>query len=171
MTARLLSMLGKAPVALLDDKHPGVRACAALAPTFACEPVATSAILEALLSPGEADRWSGRHLPGQEGWLRFDLIRAATECVSSFELLLPAALPLLAMASASTIASDWGPLLLAAFPAPYRDGVTMLTAAQRDFLAALVDREGLWGGRGTASSLWLEKAGLRYDRDWRRSLL
>lgn len=76
--ARLLGMLGRRPESLLRDRHPGVRACAALASAFAGDERATRELVAALEDPATADRWFEGHLPGQQGWLRFDLVQALT---------------------------------------------------------------------------------------------
>lgn len=166
--ARLLGMIGATPRVLLHDDHPGVRACAALAPTLADDRHATKAILDALLAPEEADHWFEEHLPGQEGWLRFDLIWAAVERADDFEELLPAALAVLAIGKAGVIDKDIGSFVTAAFPRPYRDGDS-LTAAQQTYVAALIDHEHLW--RAATSRAWFRRTGLPVDRDACRELL
>jgi hypothetical protein len=160
--ARLLGMIGACPQSLLHDDHPGVRACAALAPTLADDPLATRAILDALLRPRETDHWFDGHLPGQEGWLRFDLIWAAVERVDDFKDLLPAALAALPLAGMFTLDKDLGLFLTAAFPRPHRDGDT-LTDAQRAYLSAVLEREDLW--RGASAQPWFRRTRLPQDRD------
>ncbi|MDR3083484.1 MAG: hypothetical protein LBV60_21650 [Streptomyces sp.] len=158
--ARLLGILGARPQALLHDVHPGVRACAAIAPSLADDPSATRAILDALLTPREADHWFEGHLPGQEGWLRFDLIRAAALGVDDFEELLPAALAVLALAGVFTLDQDIGPFVTAAFPRPHRVG-NALSTAQRAYLSAVLDREELW--RAVSAQPWFRRTALPQD--------
>ncbi|MFD9565337.1 hypothetical protein [Streptomyces sp. NPDC059994] len=153
---------------LLHDAHPGVRACAALAPALADEPCATEAILDALLAPREADRWFEGHLPGQDGWLRFDLIEAAAARVDDFEALLPAAIAVLPLAGHFTLDRDLGVFLTAAFPRPHPVG-TPLSPAQRTYLSAVLDREELW--RAVSAEPWFRGAGLPEDRDACRALV
>ncbi|WP_194908740.1 hypothetical protein [Catenulispora rubra] len=166
--ARLLGMLGARPQALLLDEHPGVRACAALAPELADDPRATRAILDALLTPTVADHWFEGHLPGQEGWLRFDLIWAAVERVDDFAELLPAALATLPLAGMFTLDKDLGSFLTAAFPRLHQDG-DRFSAAQRTYLSALIDREDLW--RAASAQPWFRRTGLPRDRDTCRALV
>lgn len=165
--ARLLALLRADPQVLLSDGHQGVRACAALAPTLADEPRAIRAILDALLTPREADHWFEGHLPGQEGWLRFDLIWAAVERVDDFGELLPAALATLPLAGIFTLDKDVGPFVTAAFPRPFRSG-DVLSAPQRIYVSALLEQEGLW--RGATSRPWFRRTGLPIDPDSCRAL-
>ncbi|MQY10354.1 hypothetical protein SRB5_04610 [Streptomyces sp. RB5] len=166
--ARLLGILGAHPEALLHDAHPGVRACAALAPSLAGDPFANRAILDALLTPHEADHWFEGHLPGQDGWLRFDLIRAAALGVDDFEDLLPAALAVLALASVHTLDEDLCPFVTAAFPRLHRAG-DVLPPAQRAYLSALLDREELW--RAASVQPWFRRTGLPQDLGACRTLV
>lgn len=135
--ARLLGMLGRRPESLLHDRHPGVRACAALAPAFAGDERATRELVAALEDPETADRWFEGHLPGQEGWLRFDLVTTLAGRVDDLETVLPAALGLAAMSSSATYHRDMGPLVRLAFPQPLTEQ-SVLTTAQRAFLGALL---------------------------------
>ncbi|GAA0592877.1 HEAT repeat domain-containing protein [Streptomyces crystallinus] len=166
--ARLLGMLGARPLALLHDAHPGVRACAALAPALADEPRATRAILDALLAVHEADHWFEEHLPGQDGWLRFDLTRAAAARVDDFEALLPAALAVLPLAGGFTLDRDLGPFLTAAFARP-RSADAPLSLAQRTYLSAVLDREELW--RSVSAEPWFPATGLPAERAACRALV
>jgi hypothetical protein len=135
--ARLLGMLGRRPESLLRDRHPGVRACAALASAFAGDERATRELVAALEDPATADRWFEGHLPGQQGWLRFDLVQALTGRVDDLGTILPAALGLAAMSSGATYDRDLGPLVGLAFPQPLTEQ-SVLTTAQRAFLCALL---------------------------------
>ncbi|MBT2229394.1 hypothetical protein [Nonomuraea sp. NEAU-A123] len=140
--ARLLAILGELPEPLLNDPHPGVRACAALAPGCADDPRATSALVTALENPHEADHWFDRHLPGQEGWLHFDLARALAERADDLETILPAALGLATLSFTLNYDNDLAPFVDLAFPEPLTDH-TVLTPAQRTFLGALLDHRHL----------------------------
>lgn len=166
--ARLIGMLGLRPLSLLLDAHLGVRACAALAPELADDPRATRAILDALLTPLDADHWFEGHLPGQKGWLRFELIWAAVERVDDFEELLPAALAALPLAGIFTLDKDLGTFLTAAFPHLHQDGDS-LSPAQRAYLSALIDREDLW--RAASTRPWFRRTGLPHERDACRALV
>ncbi|GAA4256706.1 hypothetical protein GCM10022255_070600 [Dactylosporangium darangshiense] len=167
--ALVLSMgeLGLAPRAYLDDPHPGVRACAALAPALADDPAATAAILEALADPAATERWFTHRPPQLHTHIRFRLTHAAIERVDDPERLLPAALALAPIAGPWNANSDWGPLLLAIL-GPRRDGP--LTDPQRRYLAALVDNEALWDPRNGNASLAMREAGLPHDRAACRAL-
>jgi hypothetical protein len=167
--AIMLGRLGARPLGLLADAHPAVRACAALTPAMAADPRATRELLIALADPQTADAWFDKPLPGLDGRFRFALVEAAVGRVKDFAELLPAALAVVPLASSYTVASDWGPLLQAAFPQPYDQG-RPLSPAQRSFLAALVDHDALWEGVANPD-LWLMRAGLPQDRDDCRQLL
>ena len=161
--ALVLSMgeSGMAPRAYLADPHPGVRACAALAPALADDPAATAEILAALRDPAATDEWFGTRLPQLRTRIRFSLVAAAIERVDDPRRLLPAALALVPLASPYTVDRDWG-LLLAALP----DG----GAARRRYLGALVERAELWDPRNGNAFLAFKKAGLPYDREACRTL-
>lgn len=130
-------MLGHRPEALLSDEHPGVRACAALAPEFSGDERATRELVSALEAPKDADRWFTRHLPGQEGWLHCDLAEALAARASDLEAVLPAALGLATASNPFTYDRDLAPFVRLAFPQVPTER-TVLTAAQRAFLSALL---------------------------------
>ncbi|MEN3613629.1 hypothetical protein AAH979_29285 [Plantactinospora sp. ZYX-F-223] len=154
--------LGLAPRAYLDDPHPGVRACAALAPTLAHDPTATAEILAALADPAATDDWFTHRPPQLDTRIRFALVAAAIARVDDPDRLLPAALAIAPIASRYTVRHDWGPLLHALFagrdPGP-------LSPAQRRYLGALVANEDLWDPRNGTVGLVFRDAGLPYDRD------
>jgi hypothetical protein len=135
--ARLLGMLGQRPEALLRDEHPGVRACAALAPGFFGDPSAAGELMSALKAPQDADRWFTGHLPGQEGWLHSDLATALAAQADDLETVLPAALGLATAANPFTYDRDLAPFVRLAFPQPLTRH-SVLTHAQRAFLSALL---------------------------------
>ncbi|HEX6524776.1 MAG TPA: hypothetical protein VF070_32940 [Streptosporangiaceae bacterium] len=135
--ARLLALLGTRPEALLRDEHPGVRACAALAPEFSGDERATRELVSALTAPKDADRWFSRHLPGQEGWLHCDLAEALAARTSDLEAVLPAALGLAASSNPFIYERDLAPFVRLAFPQALTER-TVLTPAQRAFLGALL---------------------------------
>jgi hypothetical protein len=158
-----IGQLGGVPRRFLADPHPGVRACAALAPALAGDPKATAEILAALRDPVAIDGWFQNCLPQLDGRIRFALLDAALARVPHFDTLVPAAVALVRTATALTVDRDWGRLLVAAFPEP--PGASRpLTAAQRQFLAALVDNDELWDRRHGNSVGWFREAGLPYDR-------
>ena len=135
--ARLLGMLGYCPDALLHDEHPGVRACAALAPCFSGDQRATRELVSALETPQNADRWFAGHLPGQEGWLHCDLAEALAARASDLEAILPAALGLATASNSYIYERDLAPFVRLAFPRAPTER-TVLTPAQKAFLSALL---------------------------------
>lgn len=135
--ARLLGVLGRRPEALLRDEHPGVRACAALAPEFFGDERATRELVSALEAPQDADRWFTGHLPGQEGWLHCDLAEALAARASDLEAVLPAALGLATASNPFIYDRDLAPFVWLAFPQAPTE-CTVLTPAQRAFLSALL---------------------------------
>jgi hypothetical protein len=158
-----LGQLGCAPREFLADTHPGVRACAALAPALAGNASATEEILSALRDPAATETWFGVRLPQLDGRIRFALTEAAISRVDNFDALAPAAAAVARTATTYTVDRDWGPFLLAAFP----DGVpasSRLSRAQRDFLVALVGNDELWNRRHGNAMSWFRRVGLRYDR-------
>lgn len=122
--------LGRSPREYLTDPHPGVRACAALAPGLAADEAATAEILAALADPAACDGWFGTPPPQIRGRMRFTLVAAIIERVRDFGRLLPAAVAIARIATKHTVNFDWGPLLLAAFPAgAYRIDCPMRSVA------------------------------------------
>ncbi|WP_369383227.1 hypothetical protein [Streptomyces sp. cg36] len=162
VAARLLGILGARPQALLHDVHPGVRACAALAPALADEPHATRTILDALLIAHEADHWFEEHLPGQDGRLRFDLIEAAAARADDFLTLLPAALAVLPLTGVFTLDRDLGPFFTKAFARPHSTGAP-LSPAQHTYLSAVLQRPELWPA--IRSEPWFSGTGLPHEHD------
>ncbi|MFF0110902.1 HEAT repeat domain-containing protein [Streptomyces hirsutus] len=163
----------------LADPDPAIRACAALSPACADNTNATQTILRALLEPvvidswflepTAADPWAGEPLPHIEGRLRHALLSAAIERAADFEELLPAAMASVPFCSNLTVAQDWGPLLAAAFPSGYDQGIN-LTPAQHRFLNALADRDVCWRHTQLITS-WFDDIGLPSDRGAIRALL
>ncbi|WP_330256617.1 hypothetical protein OG874_19865 [Nocardia sp. NBC_00565] len=166
--ARISGIHGGRPEQLLADIHPGVRACAALAPAFAADQCATDELLAALERPEAIDEWFNRHLPGQDGWLRHDVIRELVSRVDDFETLLPAAIEVAWAANRSTVNDDCISFLRKAFPDPIYPG-SDLSAAQLSFLAVLVEIEDLW--LFGQLDLWFEAAGLPGGRESCRRLV
>ncbi|MGW2939570.1 hypothetical protein ACWDA7_49655 [Streptomyces sp. NPDC001156] len=138
--ARLLGELGQCPETLLHDGHPGVRACAALAPGFADDPRAIRELVAALETPQETDRWFTGHLPGQEGRLHGDLAAALADRADDLEAVLPAVLGLATLSATLDYGHDLAPFVHLAFPEPLTED-SVLTAAQRTFLDALLDNQ------------------------------
>ncbi len=155
------------PRAYLDDPHPGVRACAALAPMLADDPAATTELLAALADPAATDAWFAHRPPQLRGHLRFALIEAVIERVGDPERLLPVALAVAPIASPHTVRDDWGPLLHALFAGR---ATGSLSRAQCRYLGALVENGDLWDpGDGTVG-VALRDAGLPHDREACRRL-
>ncbi|WP_433087966.1 hypothetical protein ACQP1P_18755 [Dactylosporangium sp. CA-052675] len=145
--------LGLAPRAFLSDPHPGVRACAALAPALADDPAATRELLATLRDPAATDTWFTSKPPQLPTRVRFPLIAAAVERVADPAQLLPAALALAPVATVHTVHGDWGPLLKA-LPEPQR----------AEYLRALAANEDLWDPRNGSAGLVFGELGLPYDR-------
>lgn len=160
--------LGLKPLAYLDDPHPGVRACAALAPGLADDEAATAEILAALRDPAATDDWFTRRPPQLGMRMRFTLVAAAIDRIEDTARLLPAALAIAAIAHRHTVDHDWGPLLRAFF-ADYTGGSP--TDIHTGYLAALVDNPDLWDPRHGNAGLVFRGAGLPYDRDTCRALI
>jgi hypothetical protein len=153
--------LGLDPSSYLRDPHPGVRACAALAPALATDPAATEEILAALLDPAATDDWFTNRPPQIRMRIRGTLIAAAVDRVSVPDRLLPAALALAPIATGHTAAHDWGVLLRAFEPG---------SPAQLRYVGALVANDDLWDpGNGTIGLIFRD-AGLPYDRAACRAL-
>ncbi|WP_432994900.1 hypothetical protein [Dactylosporangium sp. CA-233914] len=145
--------LGGAPRAYLRDPHPGVRACAALAPALAGDPAATDEILAALRDPAATDDWFTHRPPQIPMRIRFSLVAAAIARVEDPERLLPAALAIAPVAHIHTARSDWGALLLAIPDGP----------ARQRYLEALRQNEDLWDPRNGSVALIFKQAGVPYD--------
>ncbi|MFI5909781.1 hypothetical protein [Dactylosporangium sp. NPDC051541] len=148
-----MAELGQDTRPFLTDPHPGVRACAALAPALADDEAATAEILAALADPAAIETWFGTTPPQFSMHVRFPLVAAAVERVRDKARLLPAALALAPIASISTARSDWG-VLLRALP----------EAEQRQYLRALARNEELWDPTNGSAGLVFQEAGLPYDR-------
>jgi hypothetical protein len=159
--------LGLDTRAHLDDPHPGVRACAALAPALADDPAATGEILAALADPAATDTWFTHRPPQLRTRIRFALVAAAIARVDDPDRLLPAALAIAPIASRYTIGDEWGPLLRAFFAG--RTSGT-LTETQRRYLGALVDNADLWDPTHGNAHVLFRDADLPYDRDTCRAL-
>lgn len=165
-----LGHIGVPPLWFLNDPDQAVRVSAAVAPSLLGDSAARKEILSALADPAGADGWLPP-LPQLKGRLRFSLVREAVKRVGSFEELLPAAIAVAGMTSRQTVDGDWGPLLAAAFPTPLRRPPG-LTAAQRSFLAALLENSKVWEDERYANPRrWLEGAGLPYKKEALRQLL
>ncbi|MFX0580720.1 HEAT repeat domain-containing protein [Nocardia nepalensis] len=166
--ARISGINGGRPEQLLTDDHPGVRTCAALAPAFATEQRAIDELLAALERPEVIDEWFNRQLPGQDGWLRHDVIRELVSRVDDFETLLPAAIEAAWAANEHTVRSDCISFLHRAFPDPI-DAESELSAAQLSYLAVLAEIETLW--QSGQLERWFSAAGLPGGRAGCRRLV
>ncbi|WP_238007465.1 hypothetical protein KZZ52_18995 [Dactylosporangium sp. AC04546] len=145
----------------LGDPHPGVRACAALAPDLADDPAATAELLAALTDPAAIETWFAQQPPQFPMHIRFTLIDAALARVADPAALLPAALAVVPVAGKWTVNLDWGRFLVALAP----------TSALGAYLAALVERDDFWDPTNGNASLSFRQAGLPYDREACRALL
>lgn len=168
-----LGALGAVDRAFLDDEHPGIRLCAAIAANLSDDPDATREIMTALIDP----------VPGwypDPNLLLFDsprhlLVDQAIRRTKSFDELLPVAVRVVGNATMESGYSDWGPLLVAAFPEPVTEAGS-LTAAQRAYLHALIDNDDIWRPAPpptTPETFWgpeklFARVGLPRDRDFLR---
>lgn len=168
-----LGELGAAPRDFLTDPDPAVRACAALAPALADDPVAARELWAAVADPAAADDWFTHRPPQFVGHVRFTLLRVARERATGFRELLPAALATARIAHGFSADWDWGPLLAAAFPDPGDPPAPpgRLTEEQRAYLQALVDNEEIWDAKLGNAALAFQRVGLPHDREACRKLV
>lgn len=152
----------------LADADPAIRACAAL-----CLPrsgQAADELVRALTRPDEADQWFERRPSSFPMHVRFTLLNSLLQRETSFAAILPAAVAMAQLSTPYTADNDWGPLLRAAFPeiefvpGEYPPLPENIGAPQRQFLAALVANERLWGTNVGNAGLALMRVGLPYDR-------
>jgi hypothetical protein len=160
---------GIAPGALLTDEHPGVRVCAALTPAHDGLPGALEEIRSALRDPHAADEIFDENPPQLWGQLRFALIEALLRRTATFDEIAGEAIAVARMTNAHTVESDWGPLLVRAFPDGFAAGDT-LSENQHRFLLAIVDNDECWGIVANPYN-WFRRVGLPTDRAELRSLL
>lgn len=163
-SAHVLSLgdLKITPESFLEDPSPAVRLCAALAPNLAPNPAATAILLDTLANhAGEIDDWFVECPPQFHLRPRFTVVARLIERVTDFEPLAEAAVAVARITSKHCVDHDWGPLLVKAFP----DGKGVVkTAAQRVYLAALIENAELWDPRNGNASSQFRKTGLPYDR-------
>lgn len=169
-TAIVLGTWGVAPRALLADRDPSVRAVAALAPCLDGDPEALAEVRHALVDPVRADDWFPTGVPHLGGWLRFALVTALLRRTREFDEVLPEALAIAHMTNEVTVDYDWGPLLERAFPRPHSDS-DPFTAAQRQFLRAIIDNDLCWSATVGNAYNWFGRAGLPHLREPLRALV
>lgn len=160
---------GIPPTVLLADRHPGVRACAALTTAHDDVPAALEEIRSALRDPRAADAFFDDNPPQIWGQMRFALVEALLRRTTTFDEITDEALAIARMTNAHTVQSDWGPILVRAFPDGFTPAVA-LSETQRRFLAAIVDNDECWGVVSNPYS-WLHPLGLPTQRDELRSLV
>ncbi|MFE3290227.1 hypothetical protein [Rhodococcus sp. NPDC059234] len=152
----------------LADADPAIRACAALCLPRSGE--AAKELVRALTQPEEVDQWFERRPSSFPMHVRFTLLNSLLQRETSFAAILPAAVAIVQLSSPYTADNDWGPLLRAAFPevefvpGEYPPVPENIGAPQRQFLAALVANERLWGTNVGNAGLALMRVGLPYDR-------
>lgn len=152
----------------LADADPAIRACAALHLPRSGQ--AAEELVRALTQPEETDQWFERKPSSFPMHVRFTLLNSLLQRETSFAAILPAAVAIAQLSSPYTADSDWGPLLRAAFPeiefvpGEYPPAPQNIGAPQRQFLAALVANERLWGTNVGNAGLALMRVGLPYDR-------
>ncbi|MCL2532875.1 MAG: hypothetical protein FWE39_01815 [Nocardiaceae bacterium] len=159
----------------LADDDPAIRACAAL--HLPRSGSAAAELVRALTQPEEADRWFDRKPSSFPMHVRFTLLNSLLQRETSFDAILPAAVAIARISTPYTADNDCGPLLRAAFPevvfvpGEYPPIPENIGAPQRQFLAALVANERLWGTNVGNASLALMRVGLPYDRQGIAALL
>ncbi|MDT5223862.1 MAG: hypothetical protein QOG19_1269 [Mycobacterium sp.] len=153
---------GIPPGPLLTDEHPGVRVCAALTAAHDDVAGALEEIRSALRDPRAADAMFDDNPPQIWGQMRFALVEALLRRTTTFDEIVDEAVAVARMTNAHTVASDWGPLLVRAFPDGFASGQT-LSESQRRFLRAIVDNDECWGIISNPYS-WLRPLGLPTDR-------
>lgn len=152
--------------ALLDDEHPGVRACAAIFTAYDNDPAALDEVRSALRDPVAADDLLDEQPPQLETRLRF-LVEALLRRTTTFDEVADIAVVIAGVTSENAVRDEWGPLLERAFP----EGLTgEMSEAQHRYLAALVANDRCWGNNGDRSTLF-EKIGLPTGREEVRALL
>jgi hypothetical protein len=170
---RELGALGAVDRTFLDDPHPGIRLCAAIAENLSDDPDATREIMTALLDP--VPGW----YPVPNLLVLYNpqniLVHQAIRRTKSFDELLPVAVRVAGDATVESGDSDWGTLLVAAFPEPVTN-VGSLTSAQRAYLHALIANDDIWRPAPppmTPETVWgpdklFARVGLPRDRDFLR---
>jgi hypothetical protein len=119
-------------------------------------------VLVAALEDAEhLDGWFSPKPPQMAMWPRFTVIANVLPRITDFDRIAAAAIAVVRVTNRSCVDFDWGPLLAAAFPDG--DGVVR-TAAQRQFLEALVARSELWDEKFGNPLQWFSRAGLPYER-------
>ncbi|MGO4205284.1 hypothetical protein AB4Z09_26810 [Rhodococcus sp. TAF43] len=153
----------------LADADPAIRACAAM--HLPSSGQAAEELVRALTQPEEVDQWFEQKPSSFPMHVRFTLLNSLLLRETSFAAILPAAVAMAQLSTPYTADNDWGPLLRAAFPevefvpGEYPPVPENIGAPQRQFLAALVANEKLWGTNIGNAGLALMRVGLPYDRD------
>ncbi|WAC91168.1 HEAT repeat domain-containing protein [Mycobacterium sp. Aquia_213] len=160
---------GIPPAMFLADEHPGVRACAALTAAHDGVPAALEEIRSALRDPRAADALFDENPPLIWGQMRFALIEALLRRTATFDEIVDEAVAVARMTNAHTVQSDWGPMLVRAFPEAFTS-TDALSENQRRFLVAIVENDECWGVIANPYG-WLRGVGLPTERDELRSLV
>ncbi|CQD04584.1 hypothetical protein BN1232_00716 [Mycobacterium lentiflavum] len=159
---------GIPPGMFLTDEHFGVRICAALSPAHDDVPGALEEIRAALRDPHAADEIFDENPPQIWGQMRFALVEALLRRTATFDEIVDEAVAVARMTNAHTVGSDWGPLLVRAFPNGHAPGASP-SENQRRFLAAIVDNDECWGVTANPYG-WFRGVGLPTERDELSSL-
>jgi hypothetical protein len=159
---------GVAPLSLLADEHPGVRACAALTRALDDDPAALAEVRLALRDPQAADDFFTENPPQLGGQVRFALTKALLRRTTTFDEIIDTAIAVAHMTNAYTVDSDWGPLLTRAFPDGLATG-QRLSGSQRRFLTAILDNEQCWNSV-VNYRIWFHRLGLPVEREQLRAL-
>ena len=164
-----LGLFGHDLSARLDDPDEAVRTCAAL---FVDDPKAVAQLITALTDPANVNGWFVHRPSYFTVHVRFRLVAELIARQVTIETMLPAAVALIAGASAMTADFEWGRILQLAFPEQveaFKPGQrpplpAQLTDAQRAVLEALVANAALWQPGNGNASLARMRVGLSDDR-------
>lgn len=159
---------GIPPGQLLTDEHAGVRACAALTGAHDDVPGALDEIRSALRDPRAADALFDENPPQIWGQMRFALVEALLRRTKTFDEIADEAVAVARMTNAHTVGSDWGPLLVRAFPDGFVSGDN-LSESQRRFLTTVLDNDECWGIIANPYG-WFRQVGLPTERAELRSV-
>lgn len=184
-TALILGDWGLRPDLLLQDPDQAVRVCAALAPAYSRDREVGRVLVEALEDTRTVDGWFPYLLPTMEVRLVYEIVDSLLlEHDLTWDEMLPAALGVARDGTTESVSSGWGPFLVRGFRGRWERGEP-LTAAQRAYLAAIVDNDDCWRAErnrvNPAASeeylgarnrdYWFTRAGLPTDRDRLRILI
>lgn len=166
-----LGQLGGDVSGWLEDQDEAIRACAAL---FVADARATSVLIAALTHPAQVNAWFEQRPAFFPMHARFTLLGELIDRNVTLAQLLPAALALIAQSKGGLMAnSEWGRILVAAFPAEaaaFKPGKrpplpARLTHDQHAILQALAANPDVWDARDGNANLARMQVGLPDTRE------